>query len=333
MLFAPRFGKDFRYLVESMSQIEPESTEVTFREAERVRSQIDKNLSPVYNVNFDFQGSVSNDTHIKRHSDIDLLALTGCFWWLDPGEPPPNPYKGDWNQDLNSMRSDVVNILEKNFPTARVDSSPGKSVEISEGSLARKVDVVISSWWNTKKWRETGLKRDRGIKVLDSNGPPLISNLPFLHNFRIDEKDLRTNGLRKVIRLLKTLKYDAAPELSISSYDVAALAYNMDDSMLNIDPGNYLGLAQNANSELLRFIAARELRASMSVPNGTRLIFGNGGASVSGLIDLQSELGALLQRIQHDLRNLNENFSMTKTASVPSAWTEVRPRAVLANSF
>ena len=325
--------QDFSYLIEAMQPIDAQFTENTFKEGIRVRDQLSKNLPSKYRPEFDFQGSVTSDTHIRIHSDIDLLALNGCFVTLDPRVVINSPYKGDVMAELTSMRFDAAMVLTKNFPSVNVGYSPGKSISLEGGSLNRKIDVVIGNWWNTELWQKHRFKMDRGVRILDSKVPELIRNKPFMHNYEIDTKDTKTRGLRKVIRLLKTLKYDAEPELKISSYDIAALAWNMSETSLTVQRDAYLPLATNARDELKRFIDNEALRNGLRVPNGTRLVFGAGGATVESLRQLHAELADLIQRIQ--MARIIA-FSKTSTASTRKAlpqWEERRPQVVLENSY
>ena len=64
-----------------------------------------------------------------------------------------------------------------------------------------------------------------GIEILDDNEGTRVPNKPFLHNRLIMERDTETNGgLRKAIRLLKSLKYDSDEKIDVSSYDLASIA-------------------------------------------------------------------------------------------------------------
>lgn len=325
--------QDFSYLVDAMQPIDAQFTENTFKEGIRVKDQLSKNLPSKYLADFDFQGSVTSDTHIRIHSDIDLLALNGCFVSLDPGAQNSSPYGGDAMAELKSMRTEGSRILKTNFPAVTVDDSPGKSISLEGGSLNRKIDVVIGNWWDTELWQKHRVKMARGVRILDTKVPELIRNKPFWHNYEIDTKDKKTSGLRKVIRLLKTLKYDAEPELKISSYDIAALAWNMPEPALTVQRDAYLPLATNARDELKRFIDNEALRNGLRVPNGTRLVFGAGGATVESLRQLHAELADLIQRIQM-VRIIS--FSKTATASTRKAlpqWEERRPQVVLEHSY
>ena len=326
--------KDLKYMVQAMQPIDEEFTVNTFAEGERVLNQLQKNLSSEFEAEFDFQGSVTSDTHIRIHSDIDLLALHGGFFTLDSGVSASNPYP--YKQaldDLTSMRTEAVRILKGVFPEVSIDDSPGKAIALEGGSLRRKIDVVIANWWNTELWKTHKVKMARGVRILDSKVPTTIKNKPFWHNYAIDKKDGETGGLRKVIRLLKTLKYDAEPELGMSSYDIAAVAWNMTNGALLVQENAYLPLAKNALSELRRFIDNEAVRNNLDVPNGTRKVFGSNGASLESLKALHRELDELITRIEVErLTTFSKTASILTESTLPS-WNERRPQIVKKYSY
>ncbi len=324
----------FNYLVGAMSPIDAEFTENTFAEGERVRDQLQKNFSANFKTEFEFQGSVTSDTHIRIHSDIDLLSLHGGFYSVDEGVQPlyPYPYQQSLD-DLVSMRAEAVCILKKEFPKVTVDASPGKSIVLEGGSLRRKVDVVIGNWWNTELWERCKVKTTRGVRILDSKVLATIRNKPFWHNYEINKKDEETGTLRKVIRLLKTLKYDADPELKISSYDIAAIAWNMSNAVLTVQEDAYLPLAKNALAELKRFIENDVARNMLSVPNGMRKVFGSDGATLDSLKALHQELDELITYIEiKGPISLSDSVSLLTESKLPS-WQERRPQVVQKYSF
>ena len=247
--------------------------------------------------------------------------------------PIANPYVGNSTSELKSLRESAAEILQQKFPKALVDAKPGKSIEISGGSLLRTIDVIVGNWWDTELYKQSKSKVFRGINILDSKVPEEIRNKPFLHNYRINEKDEKTGGLRKVIRLLKTLKYDAEPELSMSSYDIAAVAYNMSEPSLTVAPGSYVALAKNALAELKRFIQNQAVRESLLVPNQTRTIFGGKGATLESLkalaAELEEALGSFRKLASASIIEMQEQFNF----SSGPAWTEIRPPSVKAHMF
>jgi len=325
---------DYRYLVNAMQPIDIEYTENTFREGNRVKDQLESYFRGTSPVNFEYQGSVTSDTHIQTHSDIDLLVLCDLFFSVDKGVTPENPYDGNPNEDLKKLRDSCSSVLGQKFPEATVNAKPGKSIEVDGGSLRRKIDVVIGNWWNTNAYNDSKSKRDRGIRILDSSTGERIWNKPFLHNFLIDVKDERTNGLRKAIRLLKSLKYDASNSLKISSYDICALAYGIDDELLCVTEGDYLQLAKNTREGLRYFIENAAARSVLKVPNDMRYVFCDEGtdfANLKLLVDELDELLAGIARVQENTVILNR--LERKTASLDPAWIEQRAPSVIANTY
>src|SRR5688500_14398631 len=82
-----------QYAVGAMQPIDEEYTKNTFAECDRVQAQLKEGFGTAnLRVDFDHQGSVTNDTHIKAHSDIDLLTLE---WRYVLVANPVTPYTGD----------------------------------------------------------------------------------------------------------------------------------------------------------------------------------------------------------------------------------------------
>ena len=133
----------------SMQAMAARYTEITYEESERVQNQIAKVLPTGRVVEFDHQGSVTNDTHIKTHSDIDLLVLVTWFNDLLPPLTATTPYQGDPTQDLLWLRETCHAHLSAAFGAATVDGSGSKALSISGGEAGgptRSVMPVSDSW-------------------------------------------------------------------------------------------------------------------------------------------------------------------------------------------
>lgn len=280
-----------KYVLGAMQPIDPEYTKATYSEGERVWNQLDNALN--INCVLRYQGSVTNDTHIKAKSDIDLLTILTKFYDLEPPQTPSSPYQGDPLQDLIDLRDEEISILDRVFPEVVVDSSGGKSIALEGGSLRRKIDVVPSNWYNTNLYAEKGDEIYRGVKILDVHKNIKIGNTPFLHNAFIEMKDNNVNGgLRKAARLMKSLKYDTEA-IDVSSYDIVSIAYNMDNDLLNFAPELELALLESCGQYCERLLANDALRVGILVPDGSRTIFKDGHATKAGLEALTRELNSL----------------------------------------
>lgn len=297
-----------KYVIGSMQPIDPEYTKNTLAEAVRVKSQLEANFpAKAVDSSFDYQGSVTNDTHIVRYSDIDLLAITNKFVFKENPARVTSPY-GNANVDLLVQHNASVQIITDRFPEVNIDTSGGKAIQLSGGSLRRKIDVITVAWWDTIAYDASLQKKDRGIKVFNYRTHGHIANKPFLHNHNIDSKDTVANGnLRKAIRFLKTVKADTNEDagfakIDISSYDICSVAHAMGYERLRVGPDEELKLALNVQ-QFLDYLEQNEAyRSGLEVPNGTRKIFCAEGASVEGLRQLNREVKDLLEAIAAGLR-------------------------------
>ncbi len=292
-----------KYAVGAMQPIDPAYTKNTYAEGDRVQKHLENgfSLSRIGAV-FRYQGSVTSDTHIRAHSDIDLLTIHTAFYSLEPPLQPTVPYAGDPVADLAGMRKATVQILRAAMPSVDVDDTNGKAVALSGGTLRRKIDVVAANWFDTVEYTASRSDHLRGIMILDARKSERITNKPFLHNRRLEERDQQVRGaMRKTTRLLKSLKYDAETAPSISSYDIASIAYRMPDSLLAVDKGQELLLVQNCESYLRCLIDDPWERARLMVPNDMRPVFCEGGATEKGLRELHREVAVLLRDITEGL--------------------------------
>lgn len=288
-----------RYAIGAMQPIDPIYTRNTFSEGGRIQAQLEEAFRTAsIGAEFRFQGSVTNDTHIRAHSDIDLLALRTAFEWLEPPQAPLRPYKGNPITDMHEMRAVITARLTSSFPAATIDTSSGKSISITGGSLRRKVDIVPAAWWNTVAYSQIGHERYRGVKVFDATTNSHLPNKPFLHNALIDERDVQSrNAMRKITRLLKSLKADSKTPVEVSSYDIVSIAFRMPDVLLNVPHDGDLMLVVNSEAWLRHLAENEGLRTSLLVPNEMRPIFCDHGCSLGGLQQLHAEVHGLLSDI------------------------------------
>lgn len=300
-----------KYAVGAMQPIDPDYTANTYKESGRVQNQIDLGLRREgLAAEFKHQGSVVSNTHIRAHSDIDLLVLEERFYSLEPPLTPKYPYAGNVLQDLLQLRAVCEKTLVSAFPEAEVDVSGGKAIGVSGGSLRRKIDVVISNWWDTVEYGQSGEDYARGIHVLDKSVPIRLQNKPFLHIRRLDEQDIRSVGsLKKVIRLLKSLKYDSDGRVGISSYDISALAYAIPLQRLWVERGHDLRLVEVA-SDFLRYLVDNPgVLGALDVPNGMRKIVCADGATFAQVRELSQELDGLRNDIERGLARSFKNLA------------------------
>lgn len=311
-----------KYLVGAMSEIPRRYTEITFEQAERVQNQILNGLKREgLGVDFRYQGSVTKNTHILAHSDIDVLSLEKRFETLERPQVPAIPYKGDPVADLCEMREIMESTLRGAFPEADVDSSKAKCLKISGGSLSQPVDVVPSNWYNTNRWAETGNEVYRGVHILDYHKKEREADTPFIHTALFVQRDENFSGnLRRLVRLCKSLRCDSERSDMPSSYDIEALIYAMGDQLLHWGQGEEIQLASSCSLWLNRVAEDSRLRDSLYVPDGKRKVFAPGKTTLADLNGLREELNGLLAEILGGLQRQSRSLTEARINHMVSAY-------------
>lgn len=298
-------SEQVQYVLGAMQELEPTYTKKTYAEGDRVKNQLSSALAQIgISVDFEYQGSVPLNIHIRAASDIDLLVLHTEFLTFDSTGPAAgrySPWSGSRLDSMKTLRTQSEISLESRFPAVTVDKSGSKSIALSGGSLQRKVDVVPSHWHDSAEYQRTGQKEDREVCVLDKSTWTLPTNRPFLHISKIETRDVASGGgAKKIIRLLKTLKRDAETEINLTSYDIASLVYHFDTESIRRPAYLELALLVETQRQLAFFVAASDVTKSLMVPDGTRKIFDK-DEKWGALLRLKSEVDALVNDVAAEL--------------------------------
>lgn len=299
-----------KYALGSMQEVGPDYTSISLDTARRVGNQLNQGLTNRdYSVDFRLQGSVPLNVHIRGVSDVDLLNLDTSFLTYDTA--------GAWSRGglyttptsrsslgvLATLRREAEKILKAKYPVADVDCSGGKAINISGGSLARPVDVVVSHWHDGTAYQQSGQEHDRGVTILDKKISATIGNLPFLHIKRVTDRDIVVAGsLKKAIRLCKNVRSDAENDIALPSFDIAALMYHADQNSLR--SGVVYELAILAETQrFLDFLHHNKAYArTLLVPDGSRAVL-NTEAKMSAVTSLSVEMDDLLLNVAKEQKN------------------------------
>lgn len=245
-----------KYIKIAMNEVDSTYTQRSKEAGERVKDHLQKELT---NVTYKYQGSVMTNTHIKGYSDIDLLAICENFYTLDRQkiketlnsivkredyykfqiekleevERNFTPYLGDSLEDLRQLRLNNERILQGVYSICNI--SKAKSIEITNKSLNRDVDIVTACWYDDIQSIINDKGDFRAIQIYDKEKNVKISpDSPFLSVKRINERGSETQGrIKKMIRFLKTIKADSKQNIDISSFDINAICYS-------INPNEYI---------------------------------------------------------------------------------------------
>lgn len=294
----------FLYIKQAMLGVEPEYTQKSIEAGRKVREKLENELN---DVSFEYQGSVMTNTHIRGYSDIDLLAISEKFYTFDRfginatlndfqktikldrfqiGRLQRAAEGGGYTQglsDLRNLRIDSERILKSNY--SYVDDSKPKSIKVSLTNPKREVDVVIANWYKNANFYIEDNKTMLGIKVFVKGETPgqdkeLAPDFPFLSISRINEKDSEFGGrLKKMIRFLKTLKYDSdyTDSIKLTSFDFNAICYEIDAAKYR--DKNYLDLVSVIYTQLKSLANNPSHRNGLMSVDGYEPIFRNSEGS------------------------------------------------------
>lgn len=314
-----KVSKALNYIIDAMDEIDPE---MALRAGNRVKDELTAAFEKHgLSVDFDFQGSTTNGTNIKKNSDIDLLVVRSVCFSAEPGTHVNYPdYAGSILDEVLEIRKTCISELKTRYWAASVLAG-GKSIKVSGGSLERDVDVVPCNWYRSADHERNPTKTFLGVRIRDTERGVWIRNFPFLHNALIDLKDRRASGnLRKLIRLLKNLREDAEITIKVSSYDIMGLAYLMGDESFTLGYGeSVLDLCDRLSTMLEILTNSPELQAQATVPHGKDKLFSAQGLQASEVKKLNGELRAIVR----DARvGLQPNFFSKMPSS--SLWDSYR---------
>jgi hypothetical protein len=305
----PEHGLATKYCFEAMNEIEHSYTQATLAAAEKVYSELGLKLPQKgINVQFEYQGSIMTNTHIKLHSDIDILAILTKFYQVDHPVLPENLYKGDSLADLRELRKEAYNILSLVYP--KIDTTSPKALEVQLSNPDRKVDVVPCYWHLTSAYdKDPTSALHCGVQVYNLAEHKVKEDFPFLHIHYVKSKGERVDGYKKLVRLLKTLKADSETrDISLSSFEIASLVYHIEDFRLIKPADQQLALVHEASIQLAALINNKSYRETLMSPNGKEIVFGSNQAKVEELKKLKIELDELIADLREELKVQEEYF-------------------------
>ena len=307
-----------KYVIGSMAAVSQEYTKVSKDQGKEVASTLLYMLR-ISGINAEprLQGSVALDIHIEGHSDVDMLILKSDVITFQNPALSRNYYS--YSSGTRSMVDIVKELrleseakLKSLYHAAEVNTSGAKSIALSGGDLRRKVDIVPSAWHDTHDYQIKKLEHFRAVRIYDKDNHALIENKPFLHIKKVNDRDAQYNGnLKKVTRLMKNIIADMpdrkkSKAKSLTSYDIAAIAYSMNESLYC---SQYLPLMllENLRSYLLNILHDNYERNSLIVPDGSRNIF-NTNEKVEALRILYNEVNELAESVHKSINPFKEKY-------------------------
>lgn len=267
------------YVLGSMQEVDPRSTEISNEEANKVQVSLNDGLKH-HGLRPDFrkQGSVPLNVHIYGGSDVDLLVIEGAYLQVEPCANSKKTYteytgRGSLVDDVLFLRSKSIDVLQVRYYGAKVNATPAKSIELSEGGFRRKVDVVPSHWFDGADYQQSLNDLYRGVTLVNRHTREKIRNFPFLYMAHINAaNDMTAGGTKMSIRLVKNVKNDTSTDIKLSSYDIGALIYHCPRSYIQYSPSRDLQILTGTERWFDELSQNKQMAMSLNTPDNTRKI-------------------------------------------------------------
>lgn len=264
-----------QYALGSMQEVDPGYTRVSIEEGQRVAGHVKDGSERTVEIRM--QGSVPLNTHIRRASDVDMLAINEGFFNYDKSGAKANLYASYPSfsvpaaQEMAAFRKECESILTTRFYAANVDTAGAKSIQVSEGSVVRKVDIVPANWYRGLEFQNTGLEQDKEIQIYNKETGERPKNHPFKFIHQVEIKDSITQGgVKKSVRMLKNIKNDSSSTIELSSYDITSLIWNMPNEWLNLAGAHDLTILANTQAYLEYLVNRPDFTKDLNTPDGSR---------------------------------------------------------------
>ena len=281
-----------KYVRLAMNEVDSSFTQRVINAGNAVRNTLSSRQT---NVEYEFQGSVMTQTHIRAASDIDLLTISSKFSNTEIDrvrKELQNPiqysyseiqglqrysnsfslYTGKYLQDLRELRADNERILTTVY--TNVDITKPKSIKVHPTQYGVDVDVVVAAWFDSFDYVRHGQdKINRGIGIYNKEKDWRENpSFPFLSIHRINRRSADTQGrLKKMIRFLKNVKEDLGENINLTSFEINAICYDI--PVYKYQNSTYLDLVSILWNKLYDIANNRSLAMQIKSVDGTEFVF------------------------------------------------------------
>ncbi len=285
-----------RYVLESMIEIDHSYSYKAFSITKKIQDSIahkfaDKSIQ----IDFRYEGPIQTETHITLFGDITLLVL------INPITDKP------W-KEIQFIIREILDVVKSLDFIKKAGFNNQHEVLVLTEKPSSRVAIQPAIWLNNKNFMETKREIDRGICEFRFGEKTKHNYMPFKNIARINAKDLRTNGgLKKMIRLLRTIQQDAETPINLEAHEIAAMVYEIPDKQLKFLPKQPLSLLAVVSAQLTRLTSDKQYFETLKAPSELEVIFGK-KPKVSEVQNLKHGLEHLMNDLQSILKRDSKDF-------------------------
>lgn len=285
------YPDSLKYALESMQEIDPSYSYKTFHIAKKIQEKIARRFSTLnIKIDFRYQGPIQTETHIVLYGGVELMILSEA---LDP-----EPWK-----TINSLTQELMDIMTSDGTFKEVSYASKLKIKVTTLKPTCEVNILPAIWLDNPEFRQSKREIDRGISEYNLALKTRKRYLPFRNIARINSRDRHCNGgLKKLIRLLRTLQRDASTPIDLSNYEISSILFSIPEKQLRFNSEYSLSLLGVASAQLGRVSNDRPYREKMISPSEKELVFGAKDQKAEEIIKLKKELDDLIADLQEELK-------------------------------
>lgn len=285
-----------RYALESMVEIDHSYSYKVFSITKKIQDSIEAGLAkaPV-KINFRYDGPIQTDTHITLFGDVTLLAL------IEPQTDKP------W-QEIQFLIREIISMMKGLKFVQKSGFSNQHEIAVLTEKPSCRVNIQPAIWINNRSFNETRREIERGICEFRFGEKTKRNYLPFKSIARINAKDDRTNGgLKRMIRLLRTLQSDSETPIHLEAHEINAIVYDIPERQLKFSPNQSLSLLSVVSAQLTRLCSDKKYYEALRAPSEQEIVFGS-KPKQKEVEKLKSRLDNLMNDLHGILRRESKDF-------------------------
>jgi hypothetical protein len=285
------------YALDSMCEVEPSYANKAFHIGKRIQEKLSKELkNRKYNVDFRYQGPIQTETHIVLYGDIELMVIAESV------------YSEPWKV-VKNITMEMMDILTQGSVYQRVDNSDKLKIRVQTLKPSCEINILPAVWLENKEYKETKREIDRGVTEFNMLRKTRRRYLPFKHIARINGKDAKTNGgLKRVIRLLRTLVQDTETTIDLTPQEIESIMYAIPEKQLIYEAKKPLALLNIAFAQLSRLSQDLTYLQKLVSPSERELVFGRKAYKQAEINRLKDNLNELISALSKELKEDDKNL-------------------------
>ncbi len=286
-----------KYALEAMQEVDTSYVYKTFHITKKIQEKISQAIAE-HNVSADFryQGAVQTETNIVLNGGVELLVLSKSY-----GRKP-------W-MTVELLANEIIQALTGDPMLKSVDYSNQLEIKIETQKPHCEIKILPAVWIDNPEFISSKREIDRGICEYNLGKKTRRKYLPFKNIARINAKDQRSNGgLKKMVRLLRSLQRDANNNIVLNNYQIAAMLYAIPEKQLMFNPEYSLSLIGVVSAQLNRVITDDKYRETLISASEKELVFGKNPNAKGELKKLKNELDSLVADMQSELKQNDKSL-------------------------